>query len=142
LVDERLGEALKEDGWAALLVSLENMDTFRESYGFVASDDVLRAVSLMIANTLREAGNSDDFLGHAAPTDFVLVVPPANLQALHDRLRSRLDQSLDYFYPIKDREQASKRKDHLAIKMAEAPVLAGHFSTAEQLKVDLLRRKK
>ena len=35
---------LEDDGWAIFLISLENLDVFRESYGFVASDDVLRAV--------------------------------------------------------------------------------------------------
>ena len=142
LVDERLSEVLKKDDWAVLLVSLENMEKFREAYGFVASDDVLRAVSLMISNTMRETSGPDDFLGHVGLCDFVLVVPPANIQALHERLYSRLEQSLDYFYPIKDREQAAKRKDRLVVKMAEAPVLSGRFANAEQLKVDLLKRKK
>ncbi len=142
VVDERLNEAIKNDGWAVLLVSLENMDSFREAYGFVASDDVLRAVSLMILNTMRESSGPDDFLGHTGSSDFVLVVPPANLPALRERLQSRLEQSLDYFYPIKDREQAAKRKDRLIVKMADVPSLAGRYPTAEQLKVDLLRRKK
>jgi DNA-binding response OmpR family regulator len=142
LVDERLDEVLKQDGWAALLVSLDNMDAFREAYGFVASDDVLRAVSLMILNTLRETSNPDDFLGHTGPADFVLVVPHGNLPSLEERLRSRLEQSLDYFYPIKDREQMAKHADRLVIRFADAPALAGRFNNAEQLKVELLRRRK
>ena len=142
LVDERLGEVLQKDGWAVLLVSLENIDTFRESYGFVASDDVLRAVSLMILNTMRELDNSDDFLGHMSATDFVLVVIPANLPILLERLRNRLEQSLDYFYPIKDREQASRRKDRLAIKLADIDSVTGRFETTEQLKMELLSTKK
>ncbi|MCJ7434677.1 MAG: response regulator [Anaerolineales bacterium] len=142
LVDERLGEVLQKGGWAVLLVSLENIDAFRELYGFVASDDVLRAVSLMILNTMRELGNPDDFLGHVSATDFVLVVTPANSPILLERLRNRLEQSLDYFYPIKDREQASKRKDRLAIKLADLSSITGHFETAEQLKTELLSIKK
>lgn len=142
LVDERLNDALKNGDWAVVLVCLENMDAFRESYGFVASDDVLRAVSLMVLNTMREASGPDDFLGHTGSSDFVLVVPPANLQALNERLRARLEQSLDYFYPIKDREQVAKRKDRLAVKIADIPSVSGRFTNAEQLKVELLRRKR
>lgn len=141
LVDERLGEVLQKGGWAVLLVSLENIEAFRELYGFVASDDVLRAVSLMILNTMRELGNPDDFLGHVNATDFVLVVTPANLPILLERLRNRLEQSLDYFYPIKDREQASKRNDRLAIKLADLSSITGRFETAEQLKTELLSIK-
>ena len=142
LVDERLGEVLQKGGWAVLLVSLENIDAFRELYGFVASDDVLRAVSLMILNTMRELSSPDDFLGHVSATDFVLVVSPVNLPILLERLRNRLEQSLDYFYPIKDREQASKRKDRLAIKLADLSSITGRFETAEQLKKELLSIKK
>ena len=143
MVDEHLDKCMKKGDLALLLISLEHLDAFRESYGFVASDDVLRAFSLMILNTMRELNGGDDFLGHIGPVDFVLTVAPANLSALVERLQSRLDQSLDYFYPIKDREQAAKRKDRLAVKMSEMPLAAGgHISNVEQLKVELLRRKK
>ncbi|MBI1854264.1 MAG: response regulator [Chloroflexi bacterium] len=142
LVNERLNEIIKKGDWSVLLVALENMDAFREAYGFVASDDVLRAVSLMVLNTMREASGSDDFLGHTGSADFVLIVPPANLQALRERLRVRLEQSLDYFYPLKDREQAAKRKDRLTVKIADLPSVSGRFTSAEQLKVELQKRKR
>ena len=142
-MDERLDKCIKGGEAALLLVSLEHLDSFRESYGFVASDDVLRAFSLMIVNTMRQFSSGDDFLGHIGPADFVMTVAPANLSTLYERLHSRLDQSLDYFYPIKDRDQTSKRKDRLVVRMSEMPLAAGgHFKSAEQLKVELLRRKK
>ena len=142
LVDEHLTQSIQKGEPTFLLVSLEHLDAFREAYGFVASDDVLRAFSLMIVNTMRELSN-ENLLGHIGPSDFILTVAPANLSALEDRLRSRLDQSLDYFYPIKDREQAAKHKDRLAVKMADSVLNSnGRSSTAEQWKVELLRRKK
>ncbi len=142
LVDERLSEILKKTGWALLIVSLENLDSFREDYGFVASDDVLRAVSLMIHNAIREAGHPDDFIGHISPTDFVLIVSPVNLPAISERVRSRLEQSLDYFYPIKDREQVAVSAERLAIKMGELQSASVRVGSLDQLKVELLRRKK
>lgn len=142
LVDERLNDAMKGGAAGVLLVSLENMDAFREAYGFVASDDVLRAVSVMITNTLREISNSDDFLGHLSPNEFVLVVPQASLSPLQERLRTRLEQSLDYFYPIKDRELASRRRDRLAVKIAEIDLTSMHFASLEQLKMEFLRQKR
>ena len=140
-MDERLSSAMQDGSSGVLLVSLENMDSFREAYGFVASDDVLRAASVMITNTLREASNPDDFLGHLSSTEFVLIVPQTNIPSLQDRLRSRLEQSLDYFYPIKDREQAAKRKDRLGIKIAKISSASGNYESADQIKVELLRLK-
>jgi len=45
--DESLSGLLDAKDWAVLLVSLCGLNQFRERYGFVAADDVLRAVGLM-----------------------------------------------------------------------------------------------
>ncbi len=143
LVDERLSEVLqKKTGWALLVVSLDNLDAFREMYGFVASDDVMRAVSLMINNAVRDLGNPDDFVGHLSPTDFVLVVSPAKTAALQERIRSRLEQSLDYFYPIKDRDQIASLPRRLAVRMGAFESATSRFDNVELLKIELLRHKK
>lgn len=141
LVDEKLSEVLGREGSSLLYVSIQNMGAFREAYGFVASDDVLRAVSLMIVNTMREFSRPEDFLGHLSPTDFILVVPPANLAALSEKLRSRLDQSVEYFYPIKDREQAAKRADKLGAKLVEISSLKKYQTDPAQFKMELMNSK-
>ncbi len=140
LVEERLSDVIHKSGWALLHVSINHLEAFREAYGFVASDDVLRAISLMIHNTMKEAGSTEDFIGHISPTDFVIVVTPGNLPPFQERIRSRLEQSLDYFYPIKDRENASKQPDRLAIQINEIPSVYGKYTSVEQLKQDLLSK--
>ena len=140
LVEERLSEVIHKSGWALLHISINHLDSFREAYGFVASDDVLRAISLMIHNTMKESGSTEDFLGHLSPTDFAVVVSPSNLEPFQERIRSRLEQSLDYFYPIKDREQASKREDRLAIQISEVPSVYGRYTSVDQLKKELLSK--
>jgi len=140
LVEERLSDVIHKSGWALLHISINHLEAFREAYGFVASDDVLRAISLMIHNTMKESGSPEDFLGHISPTDFVVVVAPENMPPFQDRIRSRLEQSLDYFYPIKDRELASKRPDRLSIKVNEIPSVFGRFTSVDQLKKDLLSK--
>lgn len=141
LVEERLSDVIHKSGWALLHISIQHLESFREAYGFVASDDVMRAISLMIHNTLKETGSMDEFLGHITPTDFVVVFPPAHMPPFQDRIRARLEQSLDYFYPIKDREQASKRPDRLSVNVFEVPSVFGRFSSVEQLKKELLSRQ-
>lgn len=141
LVEERLSDVIHKSGGALLHISISHLDTFREAYGFVASDDVLRAISLMIHNTMKESGGETDFLGHISPTDFVVVTTPASMSAFYEQISSRLEQSLDYFYPIKDREQASKRSDRLSIKVVEVPSVFGRFSSVDQLKKDVLSKQ-
>lgn len=140
LVEERLSDVIHKSGLALLHISIKHLDSFREAYGFVASDDVLRAISLMIHNTMKEFGGTDDFLGHVTPTDFVIVLAPGTMSSFQEKISSRLEQSLDYFYPIKDREQASKRPDRLSIKVIDVPSVFGRYSSVDQLKKDLLSK--
>jgi GGDEF domain-containing protein len=139
-VEERLSDVIHKSGWALLHVSISHLEAFRDAYGFVASDDVLRAISLMIHNTMKETGSTDDFIGHISPTDFVVVVPPMNLPPFQERIKSRLEQSLDYFYPIKDRENAARQPNRLAIQISEVPSVYGRYTSVEQLKNDLLSK--
>ena len=142
VVDEKLKDCIGKGEWALVAVSLENLDSFREHYGFVASDDVLRAVSLMIHNAMVTAGNADDFLGHITPTVFVATITPASALTMEERMRSRLEQSLDYFYPIKDREQAATPKARLAISSAIIDGTEHGFTSVDEIKGELLKRKK
>lgn len=141
LVEERLSDVIHKSGWALLHISISHLDSFRDAYGFVASDDVLRAISLMIHNTMKELGSPEDFLGHISPTDFVVVVTPERMPNFQEQIKSRLEQSLDYFYPIKDREQASKRSDRLFIKVSDIPSVFGKYSSVDQLKKDILSKR-
>jgi len=115
LVDERLRELADNPGWALLTVKLVNLDRFRDAYGFVASDDVVRAVALMIQNAVRDLGKPSDFIGQLTPAQFVLVISTDTLSPVAVRIRSRLEQSLDYFYPVKDRENGGLDSQRLQI---------------------------
>lgn len=106
LVEEKInGMLLSEQPWTLLAVEVRGLDGFRETYGFVNADDVLRAVTLMINNALREAGGEDDFVGHLQENDFVVLTDQAKAAAVQERIETRIQQSMEYFYPMKDREK-------------------------------------
>ncbi len=141
LVDERLSQSLAGEH-GLMVVSLDNLNVFRDHYGFVASDDVMRAVSLMLQNALRDTGNPEDFLGHLSPTDFVLILSGSSLPSMEERVRTRLEQSLDYFYPIKDREQVMSRKNRLAVRLGVLSLSGKRYETVGDLKAALLALSK
>ncbi len=142
LVEEKLSDVVHKSGLALLHISIVNLQAFRDSYGFVASDDVLRAISMMILNTLKETGSPEDFLGHLGPSDFIVVLSPQTLLPFQEKIKARLEQSLDYFYPLTEREQASSKTDRLAIHISETPSVYGRYSSVDQLKKELLSRIK
>jgi PleD family two-component response regulator len=142
LVDEKLSETLGRDGIALLLVSIDNMDSFRETYGFVAADDVLRAISMMIVNTMHEAISPDEFLGHLDGTDFILVLNSSNLAAMSGKLRVRLEQAMEYFYPARNREEMAGSKFGLKLNLTALTSFKDRFAEVEQIKTELMRLKK
>ncbi len=134
LVDERLTECLESDDWALLSISLENLDAFRNDYGFIASDDVLRAVSLMVHNAVRKVGSTSDFIGHITATQLVVVTTPGSFIDLGERIRARIEQSLDYFYPLKDRGKTEGLSKRLGLKMGALLPKHAPFTDLEGLK--------
>jgi len=147
VVLQRVQEWLKNDSWAILLVSLKNMEAFHEQYGFVASDDVIRAVSLMLNNTIKETGAGEDFIGHYSPNEFLIFADPVSAGVINERIRSRLEKALDYFYPAKDRDQRNKPAGHtnldwLVVQTAVLSSSDGSYTSFEEVISELSRRKK
>jgi len=92
----------------------------------------------MISNAVRDVSSPSDFIGQLSPTQFVLVTVPANLQGLANRISSRLEQALDYFYPLKDREQSSFQQNRLSVHLFQLLSVKGAYTDLEQLKNKLL----
>jgi DNA-binding response OmpR family regulator len=143
-VDEKLNGLLFSDQtWAVLMMTITGLDEFRELYGFVASDDVLRAVSLMMNNAVREFGSEDDFIGHLAPHDFIIITGGTQLAPIRERIELRLRQSMEYFYPLKDREKAKQAMQENRLKLVIGFIDRdqGPFNDLDALKNALLRSR-
>jgi DNA-binding response OmpR family regulator len=108
LIDERLNLLVSGGGgkWAALLINISSLSEFREMYGFVAADDVLRAVTLMMRNAVRSYGTEDDLIGHLGAEAFIVITQAEHVQRIREHIVTRIEQSREYFYPLRDREKA------------------------------------
>ncbi len=119
LVDEQLQAWLNDSTAALFTVSLRNLDHFREVYGFVASDDLLRAVGLMLHDLLGEMSPAGFFLGHLTQTNFVAIARLESRAVFSERAKKRLEQSFDYFYRDQDRSRGVFREQGLTIAVQE-----------------------
>ena len=125
MVDEQLQKLIfSETEWAILSIAIVGLENFRELYGFVASDDVLRAVSLMMNNAVREAGSPEDFIGHMEANEFIIITNKERLPGLRERIQIRLQQSMEYFYPLKDREKARQAMGENRLQLLIGQVLS------------------
>jgi GGDEF domain-containing protein len=137
LIDERLSDtALNNKPWAVLTIGIQGLDSFGDEYGFIASDDVLRAVTLMINNAVREVGNETDFIGHLGPSEFVIITDAEHLPPIRERIEVRIKQSMEYFYPLKDRDEARKAMSENRLRLMVGQVISteGPFADLPALK--------
>lgn len=110
LVDDHLTWVITHDeDWVAVGIGLKHLDRFRETYGFVAADDVLRAVSLMVVNTVNELAPGE-FVGHLGNDELLVMTHAPMVARLVAQLSERLGPSMEYFYPLKDR--GDERENH------------------------------
>jgi PleD family two-component response regulator len=131
LVNERLEKMLNEAGdWAVLLIEINSLGKFRELYGFVAADDVLRAVTLMIRNAIREFGSDNDFVGHLGEEQFLVITSKGSVERIRERVETRIRQSREYFYPLRDREKVREavESDYLYISSGVVDHTGGYDS--------------
>jgi DNA-binding response OmpR family regulator len=129
---DRLAGLLDLDGWAVLYVSILDIEPFNEAYGFVAGDDVLRAVGLILNNVIDEAGTTEDSVAHVDQTAFAVITQKSKVPLVRQQIIDRLARALDYFYPIKDREFGrivTPMKAELGVAFA-AP---GKYTSSEQV---------
>jgi len=137
VVEEKLESLLTDTSdWAVLQLSISQLSKFREHYGFVAADDVLRAVTLMMRNAVKEHGDPDDFMGHLEHEDFLIVTHSTNAKSILERIERRIQQSREYFYPIRDHNKAVKAmtENQLALSSAVITGNSGSFDTVKALK--------
>lgn len=137
MIDEKLSSLLMTDEkWAILQLSITSLNQFRDMYGFVAADDVLRAVTLMVRNAVREHGNETDYIGHNGPADFLIITRTENVQRIRERIEARIEQSREYFYPLRDRDKAREAMQANLLRVASGIIehTAGPFTTVEQLR--------
>jgi PleD family two-component response regulator len=105
LIEDQLREMIRGDSWAYFDVRINNFDSFRDKYGFVAGDDVLRFTAMLISEVVDKAGSPDDFIGHAGNDNFVLICKPVNAEKIKETLRKRFDDEVQSHYSFVDREQ-------------------------------------
>ncbi len=105
LIEEQLRRIIRQDGWAFMDVRINHFGPFKEVYGFVAGDDVLRFTAMLMGEVVDELGTPDDFIGHAGGDNFIIITTEEKAPAVRERLKSRFAEEVQTQYNFIDREQ-------------------------------------
>jgi len=141
LVDEQLTKLLEAKEWAVLAITVKGISGFREMYGFVAADDVLRAVSLMITNIVKEIAGEEDFVGHFSAEDFIIITSDVRAREIKERVNTRLSQSMDFFYPLKDRQNDVNERARLSLALKSVTASTAPFADLSAIKNAVVRAR-
>jgi PleD family two-component response regulator len=105
LIEEQLRRIIRETGWALLDMRLIYYQAFKEVYGFVAGDDVMRFTAMLLGEVVDELGTQDDFIGHAGGDNFIIITNQESVPRLRARIRERFAEEIGTQYNFIDREQ-------------------------------------
>ena len=105
LIEDQLRRIIRERGWALLDARVNSFEPFKDVYGFVAGDDVLRFTAMLIGEVVDELGTTSDFIGHAGGDNFIIITKEAKAEAIKNRLKERFDNEVQTHYNFIDRQQ-------------------------------------
>lgn len=105
LIEDQLRGLMRNDRvWTYADVKISNFEAFKDVYGFVAGDEVLRFTALLIGEVVDEHGTPDDFIGHPGGDNFVIITYTEDSDELSDMLRERFNEEVKKHYSFIDRE--------------------------------------
>ena len=105
LIEEQLRRIIRQDGWSLMDIRIKHFEPFKEVYGFVAADDVLRFSAMLMSEVVDELGTTNDFIGHAGGDNFIIVTSEQSARPIAQRLQERFSQEVLSHYSFLDREQ-------------------------------------
>ena len=105
LIEEQLRRIIRQQGWALMDVRINHFDAFKEVYGFVAGDDVLRFTAMLMGEVVDELGTPDDFIGHAGGDNFIIITTEERCRRLRQAFKARFAEEVQTHYSFIDRQQ-------------------------------------
>jgi PleD family two-component response regulator len=105
LIEEQLRRIIRLDSWTFMDIRILHFEAFKDVYGFVAGDDVLRFTAMLIGEVVDEIGTLNDFIGHAGGDSFIIITTEEAAPKIRERVKERFDEEVLSHYNFMDREQ-------------------------------------
>ncbi|HKI52726.1 MAG TPA: response regulator [Anaerolineales bacterium] len=105
LIEEQLRRIIREKDWALIDARVNHFEPFKDVYGFVAGDDVLRFTAMLVGEVVDELGATTDFIGHAGGDNFIIITASDKASAIRDRIKERFNEEVLTHYNFMDRQQ-------------------------------------
>jgi PleD family two-component response regulator len=124
LIEEQLRRIIRLKDWSFMDIRIKHFEGFKDVYGFVAGDDVLRFTAMLIGEVVDEYGSLNDFIGHAGGDNLIVITTEQAVTAIRKRLKERFDVEVLSHYSFMDREQGYIISNHADGKEIKVPLMA------------------
>jgi len=105
LIEDQLRKIIREKDWSFIDIRLNNYEYFKDVYGFIAANDVLRYTGMLMGEVLDNFGTEFDFLGHAGGNNFVIITRVARSTDVTDQIIKKFNETIPTHYNFMDRQQ-------------------------------------
>ena len=105
LNEEQLRLLMRRQDWGLLYIGIEGLEDFNNAYGFLAGDDVLRFVALLLSETADAMGSPDDYIGHVGGDKFMVISKAGHAQEMVNTLKAKFAAGVLSHYSFIDRDR-------------------------------------
>ena len=105
-------------------VDIDNFKSFNDVYGYRKGDKVILQTAYLLLTTLKEFGNSDDFISHIGGDDFAFITTPDKYEKACKNFINFFDNIIPFHYSASDRNKGFVIARDRARKMKKSPLMS------------------
>jgi DNA-binding response OmpR family regulator len=124
LIEDQLRRIIRQKGWALMDIRLNYFEPFKDVYGFIAGNDVLRSTSMLLGEVVDRHGTPTDFIGHAGGDNFIVITSDQSAAMIRSQLKTRFNQEVLTHYNFIDRQQGYIMAVNPDGKLEQAPLMS------------------
>jgi DNA-binding response OmpR family regulator len=123
MIEDQLRQIIRKQNWSLMDVRINHYEPFKEVYGFVAGDDVLRFTAMLMGEVVDELGTINDFIGHAGGDNFIIITAEESASIIKKRLKDRFAEEVLSHYNFMDREQGYIMSTDRSGQLIQTPLM-------------------
>ena len=123
MIEDQLRQIIRKQNWSLMDVRINHYESFKEVYGFVAGDDVLRFTAMLMGEVVDELGTINDFIGHAGGDNFIIITAEESASIIKKHLKDRFAEEVLSHYNFMDREQGYIMSTDRSGQLIQTPLM-------------------
>ncbi|MDY7078590.1 MAG: response regulator [Chloroflexota bacterium] len=124
LIEDQLRKLMRRDDWGIIYAGIRGFSGFKDEYGFVAGEEVLRFTALVLGRAVDSMGTPNDFIGHIGGDDFLVIAERELITPIVEDVKQRFDAEVGTHY---DWQARQKGIDLMSLSIGVVTVDDGPF---------------